>query len=128
MKYPTENEIIEFNKKVLKDIKIKKGDKHEVVNRESISLVINSCKSKTDVYDGAVCLLKGLIQSHSFKSGNRRVAFGITRKFIEDNNVKFNIENSGKEAGTLRGIREGYYKDEEIKDWLKNGKIRKFER
>ena len=28
----------------------------------------------------------------------------------------------------MLGIREGFYEDKEIKEWIKNGKIRKFKR
>lgn len=129
MKYPTSEQIIEINKLSLEKIKTKKADKHQVASYSKIDKVLNICKDlKGDIYDKAGCLLKGLIQNHPFESGNRRTAFIVTKEFLIDNNFVLKVENSGKEARTLIGIREGYYSDNEIKNWLKIGKIRKFKR
>lgn len=48
-------------------------------------------------------------------------------RFLEKNNLGISIEDPGQ-ARVLQGIREEYYSDEEIKDWLKKGKIRDFRR
>lgn len=81
-KYPSEDEVIEFNILALSLIKVKKADKAEVLSYKKIQKVINDCKKKKkDLYNKAVILLKGLVQSHAFASGNRRTAF-ITTKAI----------------------------------------------
>ncbi len=36
--------------------------------------------------------------------------------------------NNIKNSKIMIGIRENYYSNNEIKNWIKNGKIRKFER
>lgn len=79
-------------------------------------------------YDKATCLLKNLIQKHPFASGNRRTAFSVTERFLINNNFEIKISNEAINAATLTGIREGYYSDEEIKEWLKTGRIREFKR
>lgn len=81
-----------------------------------------------DIFDKAVILLKGLIQKHPFASGNRRTAFIVTKYFLQINNKKFGIKDQEKQARVMQGIRERYYSDNEIKEWIKNGKIREFKR
>lgn len=129
IKYPKTKDIIEINKVLLEKIKVKKADKHQTLNHQKIDKIINNCKEeKGDTYDKAVCLIKGITQGHPFASGNRRTAFGVTKHFLEDNKLRIEVENSGKESKTLQGIRENYYKDDEIKEWLKGKGIRKFTR
>jgi len=129
LKYPTSEKIVEFNALALEILKVKKGDKPEVLSYVKINIVIENCKkSKGDLYDKAVILLIGLIQSHAFASGNRRTAFIVTKEFLLINKGKFNIHDNPKYARIMIGIREKYYKNEEIKEWIKNGKIKKFER
>jgi hypothetical protein len=52
----------------------------------------------------------------------------MLKSFMQDNHVKFNIPDSPENAGVLQGIRERYYTDEELKEWIKNGAIRRFTR
>ncbi len=127
--YPTPEQIIEYNILALELIKVKKADAPKVLSRSKIVEVIKECEEKEgDIYDKAVVLLKGLVQKHPFASGNRRTAFIVTKEFILSNNQKFKIEDDPHYAKTLLGLRENYYSDEEIKQWIKNGKIKKFER
>ena len=129
VKYPTTDEIIKLNKEILNRIRVKKADRHNVLSKWQIEGAIDSCKvQQGDIYDKGVCLIKGLTQRHSFDSGNRRTAFAVTRQFILDNNQKFDVENSGKQARVLQGIRERYYTDDEIKYWLRGNNIREFKR
>jgi death-on-curing protein len=129
IKYPSKEEIIEFNILVLSLIKVKKADTPKVLSNQNLDLVIKNCeKNEGDSYDKAVTLLKGLVQKHPFSSGNRRTAFITTKYFIKLNKRKFNITDDPTYARVMLGIREGYYSDDEIKNWIKNGKIRKFKR
>ena len=73
-------------------------------------------------------LLRELIQKHPFASGNRRTAFIVAKDFVLKNKEKFKIKEDPKQARIMIGIREGYYKDSEIKGWIKYGEIKKFER
>lgn len=128
-KYPTPQEIIEFNKIILKEIKVKKADKPELLSYKALVDSIDMCKKmEGDIYTKAVCLLKSLVQKHPFASGNRRTAFAVTERFLTDNHTKSKISNAEEQAKILKGVREGFYSDEEIKNWLKTGRIREFKR
>ncbi len=128
MKRLTYSEIVKYNELAIEKIIVKKADKHEILSNAKITKVVNKCKRGNEPYGVAACILKGLIQEHPFASGNRRTAFMATQEFLDRNNVELNVDNSGKQARVLQGIRENFYKDKEIKDWLKTGKIREFER
>ena len=82
---------------------------------------------KGDVFDKAVVLLKGLAQAYPFASGNRRTAFLVTQNFLVYNN-KEGVALGDQNAYILQGIRENYYQDLEIKEWLMKGDIREFKR
>ncbi len=128
LKYPSLEKIIEYNTLVLEIIKVKKVDKPRVLSYSKIIEVISQCESKDgDIYDKTVVLLKGLIQKHPFASGNRRTAFIAVKDFII-NGGKFGIKDDPNQAKVLQGIREDYYMNQEIKEWIKNGKIRSFKR
>ena len=127
--YPTIEKIIEYNLLMLTVLKVKKADKAAVLSRSKIEDVLEECKrTKGDVYDKAVVLLKGLIQRHAFASGNRRTAFVATKHFLRLNKVKLFVRDNPKQARAMIGIREGFYTHEEIKGWIKNGKIKEFKR
>ena len=129
IKYPTENKIIEYNKFILQEIKVRKADQPKVLSREKLKEAINECKKKKgELYDKAASLLKSLIQKHPFASGNRRTAIASVEMFLEDNKLKLRIKNTKEQAEVLQGVRENFYTHKEIKDWLKNGKIREFKR
>jgi len=129
MKYPTSERVIACNYRILTEIKIKKADRSEVLSYGKLSRVIEDCKElEGDLYDKAALLLKGLVQAHAFASGNRRTAFLITKDFLVENNSKFVIQDDPKNARVLQGVREGFYTQEELKNWIENGKIREFQR
>ena len=127
--YPSVEKIIEFNLLALNVIKVKKADKPQVLSKTKIYGVIDSSKAfNGDLFDKAVVLLKGLIQAHAFASGNRRTAFIAVKYFLVMNNQKLGVRDEPENARVLLGIREHYYNDGEIKEWLKNGKIKPFKR
>ncbi|MDP3917294.1 MAG: Fic family protein [Nanoarchaeota archaeon] len=129
LKYPTADRIIEYNVLALTIIKVKKADRPKVLSSGRLDHIIKECEIlEGDLYDKAVCLLKGIIQLHPFASGNRRTAFIVTKEFLNQNGGKFNIEDDPKQAKVMLGIREKYYMDEEIKEWIKHGKIKPFKR
>ncbi len=126
--YPTIDDIIFTNSKVLSEVKVKRADAHKVLSREKIRAVLEfSEKHKGDVFDKAVVLLKGLIQKHPFASGNRRTAFLAVQNFLLYNQKQSKIKD-GENAYILQGIRENYYSDKELRDWLLKGEIREFKR
>lgn len=127
--YPTAEKIIEFNFLILKLIKVKKADKSVVLSYGKINEIIDICKKeKGNLYDKAAILLKEIIQKHPFASGNRRTAFVVAKDFLLKNNAKFGISDDPTQAKIMIGIREHFYTNEEIKEWIQNGKIREFKR
>jgi death-on-curing family protein len=127
--YPSEDMIVAYNSIVLKMIKVKKADKSEIMSYEKIQSIVQECKKYNgDIYDKAAVLMTQIIQKHAFASGNRRTAFIATKDFVLQNKGKFEIKNTSVDARVLQGIRERYYTHNEIKEWIKNGKIKKFER
>ncbi|MBI2139171.1 Fic family protein [Candidatus Woesearchaeota archaeon] len=129
VEYPTSEKIVEFNILALSIIKVKKADQPKLINTYAIPLILKGCQElKGDVYDKAIFLLKGIIQHHPFASGNRRTAFIVTKDFLTLNGLPWKIPDEPGQARALQGVRENYYSIEEIRGWLKNGKIRTFER
>ena len=126
---PSPEKIIEFNLLALELIKVKKADQPKVLSKAKIMQVLEDCaQNEGDIYEKAAVVLKGLVQKHPFASGNRRTAFIATKYFLETNNAKMAVEDNPLNAKVMLGIRESYYNDEEIKEWIKNGKIREFKR
>ncbi|HIH19805.1 TPA: type II toxin-antitoxin system death-on-curing family toxin [Candidatus Micrarchaeota archaeon] len=127
--YPSVEKIIEYNLLAISLIKAKKGDKAQVLSKERLASLLEECKTLNgDVYDKAVFLLASLIRKHPFASGNRRTAFIVTKAFLIENGVSFNVKDDPSQARVMTGIREGYYSNEEIKEWIQHGKIREFKR
>ncbi len=127
--YPAVDKIVEFNSLALNVIRVKKADSAKVLSRGKISGVLDSCKkTKGTPHDKAVVLLKGRVQGHPFASGNRRTAFIAMKYFLVMDKGRLCIADDPKNARVMPGIREGYCSDKEIKEWIKNGKIREFKR
>ena len=127
--YPTVEHIIEFNHLALALVKVKKADKPVVLSKPKLLEIFEECQNaQGDVYDKAVVLLNGIVKKHPFASGNRRTAILVTKDFLHDNNAVLGIKDEPGQARVLLGIREGFYTNEEIKEWIKHGKIRSFER
>lgn len=129
IQYPTPEKIVEYNILILSLLKVKKGDEAKVLGLKRIYDCIEECKQKdSDVYDKAAVLLTGLVKKHPFASGNRRTAFVATKAFVTENGGQFGPKDEPSQARVMLGAREGYYTDDEIKEWIKNGKIRDFKR
>ncbi len=127
--YPTPERMMEYNILVLSMIPVKKADKAHVLSHKKLIDISEGCKNlEGDIYDEAAFLLKKLIQMHPFASGNRRTAFIVAKDFLLNNGEKFTIKDDPLHARIMLGIREGFYMDSEIKEWLKYGKIREFRR
>ena len=127
--YPSIEKIIEYNILALSLLKAKKADKAQVLSRAKIQDALDACMDKEgDLSLKAAVLLRELVQKHPFASGNRRTAFVVTKDFILSNGGSFKIQDEPAHADAMKGIREGYYSDEEIEEWITHGKIRKFER
>lgn len=99
IKYPTVEEVIATNKKVLEVHRAKKADKHELLGtKHQIQEIIDRVKNKKgDIYIKSAVLLKELTISHLFASGNRRTAYLVTNDFIYKN-IKRDIEKAEEEV------------------------------
>lgn len=129
VKYPSVEKITELNLLALSVINVKRADQAKVLSMARIADVIEDCRGlEGDLHDKAAVLLKGLVQKHPFASGNRRTAFIAMKYFLAANKAKLGVEDNPANARVLQGIRENYYSDAEIKEWIKNGKIREFSR
>ena len=127
--YPTPEKIVEYNVLVLSIIKAKKADRPNLLSKAKLIAVVSECRlCDGDVYGKAAELLKGLVRNHPFASGNRRTAFIVVKYFLLENGETFKIKDDPSLAKVMLGIREGYYSDTEIKEWLKHGTIREFKR
>ncbi len=128
MFYPSTTDIVRMNQKVLDEIKVKKADAHKVLSVSKLDSVLEGVRAtKGGTFQKAAFLLKGLVQSHSFASGNRRTAYASMLNFLELNG-KTAKSDEGENARILQGIREDYYTLAEIQEWLEHGKIRDFKR
>ena len=127
IKYPTAEKIVEYNLLVLTVVPGKKKDRPRLASRAKLDDVLVRCRvAGGDVYDKATVLLCGLIQEHPFESGNRRTAVIATKAFLIENKAFFSPRDDSDQSKVLVGVRERYYTNDEIKEWLQYGKIRRF--
>jgi death-on-curing family protein len=127
--YPTVEEIQYNNTIAIEMFRRSKHDQAKTISVSYIQKVIDSIKIKSgDVYDKAATLLIELTRMHAFESGNKRTAFLTTKKFVITNGKRFRIPDKEKNVKIMIGIRENYYTQKEIKEWIKYGKIKTFKR
>jgi len=106
-----------------------KHDEAKTISVAYIEKAIEKVNNKQGtLYDKAAVMLYELTRIHAFESGNKRTAFLTTKKFVIKNEGKFKIPDSTDNVKVMIGIRENYYSLNEIKEWIKNGKIKKFRR
>jgi death-on-curing protein len=126
IEYLSTEQLVEINERVLKDIKVKRADSHRVANRKKLDSIVDEVRALDgDVYEKATSLLVGLTKKHAFDSGNRRTAYAATEIFLEANGEALRAE---PKPTVLTGIREGFYRTEEVVEWLKGNGIKEFRR
>jgi death-on-curing family protein len=129
LNYPTVEEIQYYNTIAIEMFRKTKHDIAKTITVSYIKKAIEKVKNnKGNLYDKAAVLLYELTRVHAFESGNKRTAFLTTKKFVINNKGKFNIPDSIDNVNVMIGIRENYYSVNEIKEWIKNGKIKEFRR
>ena len=127
--YPTVDEIQYYNTIAIEMFRKSKQDIAKTISISYLQKSVDKVKiNPGDIYDKASLLLIELTQMHAFESGNKRTAFLTTKKFVIKNEGKFNIPDTVNNVKVMIGIREKYYTQKEIKEWIINGKIKKFER
>lgn len=86
VKYPTVEELIELNLLVLRELPVKRADKHEVRSKVALGQVLEEAKNEPgDIYDKAAVLLIGIVKKHPFASGTRRTAIAAAISFLRLN-------------------------------------------
>jgi death-on-curing family protein len=129
LNYPTVEEIQYYNTIAIEMFRKSKNDEAKTITVSYIEKAIEKVKNKQgNIYDKAAVMLYELTRIHAFESGNKRTAFLTTKKFVIKNEGKFNIPDSTNNVKVMIGIRENYYSIDEIKEWIKNGKIKDFRR
>ena len=127
--YPTVEEIQYNNTIAIEMFRRSKHDQAKTISVAYIQKIIDSIKLEPgDIYDKAAILLFELTRMHAFESGNKRTAFLSTKKFVITNGEGFNIPDTESNVKIMIGIRENYYTQKEIKEWIKYGKIKTFKR
>ena len=127
--YPTVDEIQYYNTIAIEMFRKNKRDQAEMISASYVKKALEKTKiDPGDLYDKAARLLIELTRSHAFESGNKRTAFLATKKFVLKNEGKFNIPDTTNNVKIMIGIRENYYSQNEVKEWIMNGKIKKFAR
>jgi len=127
--YPTVEEIQYNNTIAIEMFRRSKHDQAKTISVSYIQKVIDMIKfTPGDVYDKAAALLFELTRIHAFESGNKRTAFLTTKKFVITNGKRFGIPDKESNVKIMIGIRENYYTQKEIKEWIKYGKIKAFKR
>ena len=129
LNYPSVEEIQYYNTIAIEMFRKSKHDEAKIISFSYIEKAIEKVKNKQgNLYDKAALMLYELTRIHAFESGNKRTAFLTTKKFVIKNEGKFNIPDSTDNVKVMIGIRENYYSLNEIKEWIKNGKIKEFRR
>ena len=129
LNYPSVEEIQYYNTIAIEMFRKSKHDEAKIISFSYIEKAIEKVKNKHgNLYDKAALMLYELTRIHAFESGNKRTAFLTTKKFVIKNEGKFNIPDSTHNVKVMIGIRENYYSLNEIKEWIKNGKIKEFRR
>ncbi len=127
IEYLTAEKVIEINKLVLIEIRVKKKDAPKLLSKLKLEEVLTKCENEEgSLAQKAAILLEGLTKAHAFASGNRRTAFVAAKAFVDANKGEFGIADDPENAKALQGIREGFYTKEEIIGWIEHGKIREF--
>jgi len=122
-RFPTAEEIIEVNRPVLAEIPVKKADRHQILSRAKLQLILDSAKNTNDdIYNSATELLFGIVKGHPFASGVRRTAVTVTSAFLKLNGAEGEVPHDSE---VLKGIREGFYNKGEVREWLRGHGIRK---
>ena len=124
--YPSADELVETNERVLEQIRVKRADHHAVLSRKHLEEALEKTRNEDgDIYDKAAVLLIELIRGHAFASGVRRTAYAATISFLKINSETPSTSHDPK---VLTGIRERFYRKDEVKSWLKGNAVRPFSR
>jgi len=124
--YPSVDDLVEANKKVLTAVRVRHADSHRVLSYEKLRRIAETIPNVDgDLYDQSAALLRLIAKEHAFASGNKRTAYLVAEAFMVNNGLPWTAQY---EDGVMTGIREGSYTQAEVKDWLTGHGIRPFRR
>ncbi len=117
--YPTVEDIITTNKRILNYKKITKAEGHKLLCSRAIlsNIIIEVKKFEGDIKHKAALLLLRINQSHCFASANKRTSLAIAYEFMATNNIVPTVRNESDSIFLLE-VREGKHTIEEIARWL----------
>jgi death-on-curing protein len=113
--YPTENEIIELNERIVK----KSGGMLGIINSEKIDEIIREIRSdKYDIYQKASILMHDIITQQPFADGNRRTAYETVKAFLYVNGITLIAKDDEVEITVDKIIADMMTKTQ-LKAWIK---------
>ena len=93
IEYLSTEQLVEINKRVLKDIKVKRADSHRVANRKKLDSVVEEVRALDGgAYEKAACLLDRPDEEARLRQRNRRTAYAATELFLEANGETLKAE------------------------------------
>ncbi len=117
--YPKPEDVVEYNKKIIRIHKETKAEKPEVLSFQKIEKSINKAKRKEgDIEDKAAVLMRELNTAHSFGSANKRTAFFTANKMLWCNKNYGLAINRMKQSAFAKKIRGRKVTDKEIAKFL----------
>jgi prophage maintenance system killer protein len=63
--YLNAEQLAKINRRVLKEVKVKRADSHRVADREKLESIVEEVRALGDVFEKATCLLVGLTKKHT---------------------------------------------------------------
>lgn len=97
-----------------------------MLSEEALNNAINKAISKEgDVFAKASVILIELVRSHPFASGTRRTAYAATVSFLRVNGTNPKLIH---DPSIFKGIREGFYTEKEVVNWLRGNAVKGFAR
>ncbi|MCK4532082.1 MAG: Fic family protein [Candidatus Aenigmarchaeota archaeon] len=120
--YPSPD-VVRYINEVVNLMSTRKADAHKLLRSEEyIKRIIDDVKStRGDEYDKCAVLLRDLITTHGFASGNKRTAFIVSVYFLKKNGGRVKFRDFDKVEKILKNIR--LYNIIEISNWLRTGNI-----
>jgi len=120
--YPRVDDIINYNKEVLKIYKATKAEKHEIggETRSRIRRALQSARAKRgDLEDKSIVLLRRINELHPFGSANRRTAHFAMNKMLYHNKWYLVAMKRERQAGIQKLIRQGKLSHKQIRESYK---------
>ena len=120
--YPSPNDIVEINRKVIQDFKVKKKDRHDVLSGgySRLDKITEDLKTRRgNIKQKAGFLVSRLTKDHPFASGNRRTAIWTGKTFFFRNTGIIVSSPPEKTEKLLKKIRYGTATEGDMGDYFR---------